>query len=324
MGATTMLSDPKTLSRSAGDRQAVRRSRPWRKVLRRPQFWFGLAVLAPTFVWYILFGYFPILRGLWLAVVDYDFVTRQLHGFSGLRNFDRLLLNPLLFTALQNTLLLAVMQFVGLLPLGLLLATCLVNLRRGRGIYQPILFLPVVVSLVAISLLFLMLMDPQTGTFNQILDSFGLPTSQWLASPDSALASVAGINVWKALGFYVLLLTAGMLNIPTELHDAARVDGVNELQRFWYITIPLMAHTLVLVVVLLAIGSLQEYTSVVILTGPQGGPGNSTYVMNLLIVQEAFSNMRFGVAAAAAFIEFVLVFTISIAQLKLFRPNWSY
>ncbi len=130
------------------------------------------------------------------------------------------------------------------------------------------------------------------------------------------------MNVWKGLGFYVLLLTAGMLNIPSELHDAARVDGVNEWQRFWHITLPLMGHTLVLVIVLLAIGSLQEYTSVVILTN--GGPGNATYVLNLLIVQEAFSNMRFGVAAAAAFIEFVLVFLISIAQLRLFRPRWSY
>ncbi len=317
-----MVSTPKAFPQSSGGVPIHRREGQTRRVLRRPQFWFGLAVLGPTFIWYTVFGYFPILRGLWLAVVDYDFVSRQLKGFSGLRNFNRLLLNPLIFTALTNTLLLAVLQFVCLLPLGMLLAMCLVNVKHGRSIYQPALFLPVVVSLVAISLLFLMLMDPQTGTFNQILDSLGIPTSMWLSSPDSALASVAGINVWKSLGFYVLLLTAGMLNIPTELHDAARVDGVNEWQRFWHITLPLMAHTLVLVVVLLAIGSLQEYTSVFVLT--QGGPGTSTYVLNLLIVQEAFSNMRFGVAAAAAVIEFAFVFVISIAQIRLFRPNWSY
>ncbi|HLZ10026.1 MAG TPA: sugar ABC transporter permease, partial [Chloroflexota bacterium] len=242
--------------------------------------------------------------------------------FVGLGNFENLLLNPLIFIALENTLLLAVIQFVCLLPLGMLLAACLVNVRWGRSVYQPLLFLPVVVSLVAISLLFLMLMDPQTGTFNSILDSLGLPTSEWLSSPFSALPTVSGILIWKGLGFYVLLLTAGMLNIPLELHDAARVDGVNEWQRFWFITIPLMAHTLVLVGVILAINSLQEYTSVVVLT--QGGPGNATYVLNLLIVQEAFSNMRFGVAAAAAAIEFALVFVISIAQIRLFRPTWSY
>ena len=292
------------------------------KVLRRPQFWFGLLVLVPTFIWYTAFGYFPILRGLFLAVVNYDPVSRELHGFAGLDNFTNLLLNPLIFIALQNTLLLAVIQFVCLLPLGMVLATCLVNVRWGRSIYQPVLFLPVVVSILAISLLFLMLMDPQTGTFNTVLDSLGLPTSQWLSSPFSALPTVAGVLIWKGLGFYVLLLTAGMMNIPLEIHDAARGDGVNEWQRFWYITIPLMAHTLILVGVILAINSLQEYTSVVILTN--GGPGNATYVLNLLIVQEAFSNMRFGVAAAAAAIEFALVFVISIAQIRLFRPNWSY
>ena len=312
-----MVSNPPALATTS-----ARAGPGFARVLRRPQFWFGLIVLGPTLIWYALFAYVPILRGLYLAVVDYDFVSRHLKGFAGTDNFSRLLLNPLLVTALENTFLLAAIQFVCLLPLGMVLATCLVNVRQGRSIYQPVLFLPVVVSLVAISLLFLMLMDPQTGTLNAILGSLGLPTSQWLSSPNSALPTVAGILVWKGLGFYVLLLTAGMLNIPAELHDAARVDGVNEWQRFWHITLPLMGHTLVLVLVLLAIGSLQEYTSVVILTN--GGPGTATYVLNLLIVQEAFSNMRFGVAASAAVIEFVLVFLISIGQIRLFRPKWSY
>ena len=116
------------------------------------------------------------------------------------------------------------------------------------------------------------------GNRNPILAAgSGLDTSSSGPDPRQLWVSIsAGL---------VLLLTAGMLNIPLELHDAARVDGVNEWQRFWYITIPLMAHTLVLVGVILAINTLQEYTSVVVLT--QGGPGNATYVLNLLIVQEA-------------------------------------
>src|SRR5262245_28281816 len=113
-----------------------------------------------------------------------------------------------------------------------------------------------------------------------------------------------------------------MRNIPSELYDAARVDGVNEWQRFWRITVPLLGHTLALVMVLLGIGVLQEYTSVAVLTN--GGPGTSTYVLNILIVSQAFSNMRFGVAAAAAVIEFVLVFIISMIQFRLLRPKWSY
>ncbi len=162
-----MVSNPATLDPTSGARSSARSANDLRRVLRRPQFWFGLMVLGPTLLWYCLFAYVPIVRGLYLAIVDYDFVSRQLQGFAGLANFTKLFLNPLLVIALTNTFLLATMQFICLLPLGLVLATALVNVRQGRNIYQAILFLPVVVSLVAISLLFLMLMDPQTGTFNR-------------------------------------------------------------------------------------------------------------------------------------------------------------
>lgn len=293
-----------------------------RRIVRRPQFWFGVTMITPTLIWYFFFAYFPIARGLWLAVVNYDFVTRTNKGFVGLANFQKLLMDPLLFTAIGNSIKLGVMEFAITLPLALFLATCIVNVRRGAGFYQAAIFLPVVVSLVAVSLLFLTVLDPQTGQLNELLSALGLPTSQWLASSDSALATVAGINIWKGMGFSVLLFVAGMLNIPHEMYDAARVDGVNEWQRFTMITLPLLGNTLVLVTVLLAIGALQEYTSVQVLT--QGGPGTSTTVLNILIVQQAFSDMRFGVAAAASIVEFVLVFIVSIVQLKLLRPNWSY
>ena len=293
-----------------------------RRTLHRPQFWCGLLILLPTFLFYALFAFFPIARGLWLAVVDYDFINRTSNGFVGLDNFRKLFLNPLLLLSMQNTVLLGLLQFVASIPLGLLVATCLVNVRRGRGVYQGAIFLPVVVSLVAISLLFKMLMDPDVGQFNTILRSLGLPTSQWLSGADSALPSIAAIDVWKGLGFLVVILSAGMLNIPGELYDAARVDGVNEWQRFRYLTLPLLGHTLALVMVLGMIGSLQVYTGPVVLTG--GGPGNATYVYNMLIVSEAFSNFRFGIAAAAAVLQFVLIFVISVVQLRLIRPKWSY
>jgi ABC-type sugar transport system permease subunit len=293
-----------------------------RKVLRRPQFWFGLVVLVPTMVWYWFFAYFPILRGLWLAVIDYEFTTRTFKGFVGLTNFQNLFMDPNVFIAFTNTVELGVIEFSATLPLAIFVAAMLVSVKRGRNVYQGFIFLPVVVSLVAISLLFLMLTDPDTGQFNQILGALGLPQSKWLSSPDSALPTVAAINVWKGLGFAVLLLAAGMLNIPTEVHDAAKVDGASSWQQFWQITIPLLAPIILLLVVLMSIGALQEYTSVVVLTN--GGPGTATYVVNMLIVQQAFTNMRFGVAAAAAIIEFVVIFLISILEIKFLRPSWSY
>ncbi len=250
------------------------------RILHYPQFWFGLVVLAPTILYYIAFSFFPILRGLWLSVVDYDFITRATSHFVGLDNFYKLSLDPLLWIATRNTLLLGVMEFCVSLPLSLLIATCLVNLKRGMQLYQSAIFLPVVVSLVAVSLLFRFLLDPDVGAFNAFLRAMHLPTSRWLSSPSSALATLAAIDIWKGLGFGVVLLTAGV------------------------------------------IGSLQVYTSPTVLT--QGGPGTSTFVYNMLIVQTGFTNFRFGVAAAAALLQFVVIFVISVIQLKLLRPKWSY
>ncbi len=293
-----------------------------RKTLRKPQFWFGASVLVPTFIWYSIFGFGPILRAFWLATVKYQILNPADSTFVGLDNFRQLFDNPLFFIAVRNTFTWAVLEILFLLPLSIVVSVCLVNVSRGRQLYQTILFVPVVISLVAVVLLFRMLLDPDIGQINRILRSAGLPAPKWLTDSSIALQTTVGIGAWKGLGFYVIILTAGMLNIPRELNDAAVVDGTNEWQRFWRITIPLLGHTLALVMVLLVIGGLQQFTLPFILTG--GGPGNSTYLFNLLIYNEAFQELRFGIATAAALLQFAFILLISVVQLKLIRPKWSY
>ena len=308
---------------AANPQSAHQRTQGWgtvlRKTLRKPQFWFGFTIIIPTLIWYWFFAYQPILLAFRLAVVKYQMLDPASSPFVGLDNFRQLFQNPLFLISVRNTVTWAVLSFLGMLPLSLIIAVCLVNVRHGRNFYQGILFLPVVISLVAVALLFRMLMDPEVGQFNYILKSLGLPESQWLSSSDTALPTAVGISIWKGLGFYVVILTAGMLNIPGDIHDAATVDGVNGWQRFRYMTLPLMAHTLALVMVILAIGALQEFTGVYVLTN--GGPGNATYMFNLLIYQEAFQNIHFGIATAAALLQFMFIIIISILQLKLIRPN---
>ncbi|MBX3012241.1 MAG: sugar ABC transporter permease [Caldilineaceae bacterium] len=307
---------PLTVRRSHGIGATIRR------ILRKPQFWFGVTVIIPTLIWYWFFAYQPIILAFRLAVVKYQILDPAGSPFVGLDNFRQLFANPLFMISVRNTISWAVFSFVGMLPLSLGIALCLVNVRHGRNLYQGILFLPVVISLVAIALLFRMLMDPEIGQFNRILESIGLPPFDWLSSSKTALPTAVGIGIWKGLGFYIVILTAGMLNIPMEIHDAATVDGVNAWQRFRFITLPLLSHTLALVMVILAIGALQEFTGVFVLTN--GGPGNSTYMFNLLIYQEAFQDIRFGTATAAALIQFVFIIIITVLQLRLIRPSWSY
>ena len=293
-----------------------------RKVLRKPQFWFGASMIVPMLIWYWMFSIGPVVSALRLSVTKFNLLNPAASKFVGLSNFRQIFDNLLFLVSVKNTLTWAVLSFVLMLPLSMLVALCLTSVARGRNLYQGLIFLPVVMSLVAVSLLFHMLLDPDVGQLNTILRSLGLPGPRWLAGSSTALPTAVGIAVWKSLGFYVVVLTAGMMNVPEELYDAAVVDGANEWQRFWRITLPLLGHTVALITVLLTIGALQEFTLPFVLT--QGGPGNATHLYNLLIFSEAFTHLRFGTATAAALFQFVFILVISLLQLKLIRPTWSY
>lgn len=295
-----------------------------KKTLRKPQFWFGFTMIVPLLIWYWIFSFWPIIQAFRMSTVAYKLLDPANSPFVGAGNFLKIAKHPLFLVSVKNTIMWAVYSFVFHLPLAMLIAVFLSKVRRGRNVYQALIFVPVVVSLVAVSLLFKMLMDPEVGQLNKLLSSVGLPELQWLSSSSSALPTAVIIATWKGLGFYVVILTAGMMNIPSELYDAALVDGTNPWQQFWRITMPLMGHTILLITVLLAIGSLQEFTLPTVLFGSEGGPGNSTYLYNMLIYQEAFLDIRFGTATAASLLQFAFILAISILQIKLIRPTWSY
>lgn len=295
-----------------------------KKTLRKPQFWFGFTMIVPLLIWYWIFSFWPIIQAFRMSTVAYKLLDPTNSPFVGIGNFLKISQHPLFLVSVKNTILWAVYSFIFHLPLAMLIAVFLSKVRRGRNVYQALIFVPVVVSLVAVSLLFKMLMDPEVGQLNKLLSSVGLPELQWLSSSSSALPTAVIIATWKGLGFYVVILTAGMMNIPSELYDAALVDGTNPWQQFWRITMPLMGHTILLITVLLAIGSLQEFTLPTVLFGSEGGPGNSTYLYNMLIYQEAFLDIRFGTATAASLLQFAFILAISVLQIKLIRPSWSY
>jgi multiple sugar transport system permease protein len=295
-----------------------------RATLARPQFWFGLCTLGPILLWYAIFPFWSIVVAVFISLVNYQVLEPFKSRFVGLKNFTDLGSNPLFWTSLVQTFLYAAELFVILLPLALLVACCLVKVVRGRSVYQFVVFLPVVVSLVAISLLFKTLMDPQIGLFDQLLRMARLPESKFLASSNSALISVVSVDVWKSLGFYVVILTAGLLGIPQHIYESAMLDGAGAVHRFRHITLPLLGHTLTLVSILIVFQGLQVFTQVMVLPPGPGGPGRSTYVMNLFIYDQAFSQLRFGYATAAAFVLFVIVFVLTMIQLRLIRPSWSY
>ena len=290
------------------------------KMLRRPQFWFGLIVMVPILVWYAWFALGPLLRAFWMATIQYNLMDPGSSPFVGLRNFRQVVTYPLFWISVRQTVMYSVTVYLGTLPLALFVSICLVSVARGRGFYQFVIYLPVVVSYVAIALLFRMLMDPQTGQFNQILRSVGLPPSKWITGASSALPSIAMIDVWKGLGFHVVIITAGLLGIPEEMYDAAKVDGASTWHRFRFVTFPLLGNTLLLESVIMVMGTLQSFTNGEVI----GCAGNSCYWISRLVYAEAFTNMRFGFATASAFVLFIFILLLTVIQVKILKPSWQY
>jgi ABC-type sugar transport system permease subunit len=290
--------------------------------LRKPQFQFGAVTLVPVLIWYSVFVFWSVIQSFRMAVIHYRIVDPDHSRFVGLDNFRYLFDDPLFPVALKNSLAWGLMSIVITIPVALGVSLCLVNVKRGRTLYQTLIFIPVVLSLISVVLLLKILFDPQIGPINSILSTFHLPTSQWLDSSDTALPTAVGIGVWKGIGVTIVILTAGLLNIPTEVNDAARVDGAGPFGRFWHITLPLLQPTLNLILILGVINGLQEFTLPQTLT--QGGPDNATYLLNLYIYNTAFQTLQFSQAAAAALVEFAITLALTLLTLRLTRVNWSY
>jgi len=299
------------------------KSRRLFRTLRLPRFRFGLMVLVLTLTWYAIFSFGPIIRGLVMSVTSYNFMEPEKSRFIGLENYKLVTQHYLFPIALKNTLVYSLELWLFTFPTALLAALALVSVGRGRNLYQFAIFIPVVVSLVAMALLFKQIFDPDTGIVDAVLRKLGLPESPFLTDERTALVTVAGVDAWKILGQYVVLLVAGLLTIPPEFYEAAAVDGAGSWTRFVHVTLPLLSPVLVLTITMLLIQGMQVFVSCTILPRTAGGPGYATTVLSLWLYNEAFTNWRFGFASAIAFCLFILVFALTMLQMRL-RSEFQY
>jgi ABC-type sugar transport system permease subunit len=287
-------------------------------VLARPQFRLGLISLVVAFGWYAVFVYKPVIQGFWMSIENYQVLDPSASTFVGLKNFELLFTYDRFWIAVLNTVIYTVAMYVASVPISLLISWCIANVSWGRRFYEFVVFLPVVVSLVAISMLFRMLMNPDFGIFNRVLSAAHLPTSKWIFGSDSALGSVVVVDVWKGLGFYVVLLTAAMLAVPVDQQEAARVDGAGGWAVFRHVTVPAIMPTLALVSVFTVFNGLQVYVSPTVL-GP--GPGTSTLMLNQFIVDTAFTSFNLSLATAASVVLFLFVLVLTVIQLRVLRTR---
>ena len=277
--------------------------------------------LAPALGLIGVFFFLPVAAAFLLSVTDFDlYAIGDLANarFVGLRNYAALLRNSLFWTALQNTFYFALVG--GPLTVAASLgAALLVNskLVRLRGLFRTIYFIPFVTTLVAVAIVWRYLYNPQYGLLNYALGAFGVEPVNWLGDPRWAMPSIILLAVWKNFGYNMLIFIAGLQAVPEELYEAAAIDGAGPVRRFWHVTLPQLAPTFFFVGVVTMIGYFQLFAEPYVMT--QGGPLKSTTSLVLFMYEEGFRWWRMGVAAAIAFILFLLILAWTALQLRVER-----
>lgn len=255
---------------------------------------FGVLFAVPTFASF----YFSLTR--W-TLFDTEFI--------GLDNFRQFFNEPFLVQGFINTFIYGFLTSAAKVVLGLLLGVLLTSQIVARGYLRSVVFFPVLVSTIGIGLTFKILMDPFDGVINQALAVFGIAGPAWLTDPSLALYSVALIDVWKGVGIATLIYIAGLVGIPQEYYEAARVDGASGWQNFWHITLPLVMPATATVILLSLIGGLRSFELIWATTG--GGPGFSSDVIGSLIYKN-YQAGYYGLSTAGNVILFVVVTAIVI------------
>ncbi|WP_157253410.1 carbohydrate ABC transporter permease [Nonomuraea typhae] len=278
----------------------------------------ALVFLIPALLVFGAFSWWPIVRGLLISFQDTNLVDPA--RWVGLENFTALFADPLLGTAIGNTLLFVGLALVIGFPAPLVLATVMSTVRRAAGAYRFLVYLPVVVPPVVAILLWKWFYDPGHGLFNELLGLAGLGPFPWLDSPDSAMLSLVLQSTWAGMGGAVLIYLAAIVGIPSELYEAAQMDGATILQRIWHITLPQLRPVIGLLLLMQLINTMQVFTEPYVFTG--GGPENATLTVLLLIFRYAFQDGAYGQAAALSLLLAVVLGILSAVYLRATR-SWS-
>ena len=278
--------------------------------------WFAL----PYVIAFVLFLAAPILYGIYLSFTDESLAaggtTTNLVGFG---NFGEALTDPEVWRTLGNTLWFTVLSTVPLVVIPLALALLVNAVRPGQWLWRLTFFLPFLLPVTVVALVWMWLYQPELGLYNALLGAVGLDSVQWLNDPSVAMVSIVITTVWWTLGFNFLLYLAAAQNIPAHLYEAAAIDGASPARRVWSITLPLLGRTTSLVVILQLLASLKVFDQIYIMTG--GGPAGATRPILEYIYDTGFTNFRLGYASAISYVFFALIIVISLLQNRLFAPK---
>jgi multiple sugar transport system permease protein len=295
------------------DRTPVRQKRSLR--LSTKENIAGWAFISLNFFGYILFKLIPILMAAGLSFSKWNFATSIANlKFVGLRNYANLWSDSTFLQALLNTVTYGVVLVPVSIFLALILGVLLNKHVYGRGVLRLAFYLPNISSMVAVSMVWMILFLPSYGPINSFLAQIGIADPpKWLNSTHTSLLSIIIVGIWQRIGYNIIIVLAGLQGIPNALYEAAEIDGANKIQQFFRITIPSLSNTMFFLIMISFISSFQVFETVQVMT--QGGPGDSSAVLVYYIYRTAFMNNNIGYATAMSWVLFFLVFIFSIARM---------
>lgn len=270
-------------------------------------------LVLPAMAFLITFFVYPMFNLCYLSFTDWNLIKVK-KKFIGIQNYVNLFGDKEFIQVVTNTLIYTVTVVVIVMVTSLILAVWFNKNTRFDRFGQLAIFTPHIISLVSISMVWLWLMDPDTGLLNFILEFFGLPGSTWLQNSKTALISLAIVASWQAIGYYTLIILSSLQSIPAEIYEAADLDNTGKMKRFFKITLPMISPQLFFLLIVMTIGTFKAFDTVRIMTG--GGPNNSTNMLVYYIYDYAFINMKMGYASAAGV---VLLVISSITTLLYFK-----
>jgi multiple sugar transport system permease protein len=280
-------------------------------------------MVSPALLLIGVFFALPVAAGLLLSLTDFDiYAVADMANmrFIGFANYAQILAEPLFWKALGNTFYFVLVG--GPLSMAVSLAAALLLDAKGvrwPGFFRSVYFMPVVTTLVAVSVVWRYLYHPRYGLIDAALSSVGLPAIDWLGDPQWAMPAIIVMSVWKNFGYNMLILIAGLQSIPRETYEAAELDGAGHWQRFRHVTLPGLGPTLLFVGIITMLGQFQLFAEPYVMT--QGGPLKATTSVVLLMYEQGFRWWRIGFAAAIAFLLFLIMLAGTLLQMRLQRSR---
>lgn len=275
----------------------------------------GVAWTLPALTFLVMFTLYPMVNAIITSFYNWNLTGRK--KYIGGYNYQKLFSDPEIYETIWRTLQYAIIVLPATLIFGFILALLLKKSTKINVLFRTLLFTPRVSSMVAISVVWLFIYNPQYGLLNSVFGLFGIAPIRWLNDPALALPSLSIITIWRMLGYSTVVFLGGIQNISEDVLEASTIDGANPLQTVWHITIPLVSPTTFMLLILNTIEVLKMFTTINVMT--DGGPAKATQNLVVMLYEYAFRRYQLGYASTIAVVLFVLILAVNLLQMALER-----